>query len=532
MSDLYDALCHQMCTVYPATAKAVPFLIELLGQETIRCRGRILQFLADAAFAGSVLQDADAGGDRKDGEGGDESEEIREEAVEAMRLTSVAVWAGWEAYIAMLSDDDPRIRVIAPYLLGTLASQPLPSSVPSTTRETIEQRLREQYEEEPSELVRASIVFGLTCMAKDSDFVIEWLEARIEDADAPLPIQLSAAICLASCQTELSDSVLNILLAALENPQRTNACFQGTELENRHHPIGRAMLQADGKSVDDPSGEESPGEDFNFPWPERWSSTWTTFRILHLLSRANPKSLDRIVSAVAPYLKEANPYTCDSIVPPIVRLVFEHPLTPEVQPETLSPPQLAVLRCLYDNVRLWATNQGHSMYAQIGLGERRDTWSRLLNVVDEATDERINEILSVLQNDRQRRGEAPVTTIRLCRIGTAAFLPHLKQYPDLEILDFAATQIGDEALAQIADLPNLLQLRLNSTLVGDQGISELVKLAKLEELYLAETGVTDACLEYLAQLPKLKYACLLQTQVTEAAVRKFRDENPNCRIVL
>src|SRR5262245_13745717 len=52
---LYATRCHQSCTVYEATAAAVPFLLELLGYRTIRCRGRILEFLGDAARATSYL---------------------------------------------------------------------------------------------------------------------------------------------------------------------------------------------------------------------------------------------------------------------------------------------------------------------------------------------------------------------------------------------------------------------------------------------------------------------------------------------
>src|SRR5262245_43071513 len=55
LDSLYATLCHQCCTVYQATAVAVPFLVELLGRREVRCRGRILQFLGDAARATSYL---------------------------------------------------------------------------------------------------------------------------------------------------------------------------------------------------------------------------------------------------------------------------------------------------------------------------------------------------------------------------------------------------------------------------------------------------------------------------------------------
>jgi hypothetical protein len=57
LSGLYDALCHQTCTVYEATPPAIPFLLELLGHRQVRCRGKILGFLGDAARATSPRTD-------------------------------------------------------------------------------------------------------------------------------------------------------------------------------------------------------------------------------------------------------------------------------------------------------------------------------------------------------------------------------------------------------------------------------------------------------------------------------------------
>jgi hypothetical protein len=59
ISDLYDALCHQMCSIYPATAQAIPFLIELLGNRNVSCRGRIIEFLGNVAFVANHEPDED-----------------------------------------------------------------------------------------------------------------------------------------------------------------------------------------------------------------------------------------------------------------------------------------------------------------------------------------------------------------------------------------------------------------------------------------------------------------------------------------
>src|SRR5262245_58931292 len=55
LDHLYWGLCHQLCTVYEATAPAVPFLIELARCDTVADRDRILVLLGDVTAATSYL---------------------------------------------------------------------------------------------------------------------------------------------------------------------------------------------------------------------------------------------------------------------------------------------------------------------------------------------------------------------------------------------------------------------------------------------------------------------------------------------
>src|SRR5215475_13382488 len=47
LDGLRNTLCHQSCTVYEATAPAVPFLLELLASDAVKGRAGILRLLAD-----------------------------------------------------------------------------------------------------------------------------------------------------------------------------------------------------------------------------------------------------------------------------------------------------------------------------------------------------------------------------------------------------------------------------------------------------------------------------------------------------
>jgi len=56
LDGLYATICHQQCTVYEATAPAVPFLLELVGDERVKGRARILQLLGDILVTWGYLE--------------------------------------------------------------------------------------------------------------------------------------------------------------------------------------------------------------------------------------------------------------------------------------------------------------------------------------------------------------------------------------------------------------------------------------------------------------------------------------------
>lgn len=517
MSDLYDALCHQMCSIYPATVSAIPFFIQLLAEPKIRCRGRIIEFLGNVMFVANHEPEEDGEEFAEDEPQGELEDEARE-----------AIHQGLGTYLELLSDLDPRIRAVVPYLLGAMGSVHAagveqPASIVS--------RMKAQFAEEPNEMVRASLIFGLACLARHDSRLGPWLEERVSDPHSSPSVRMAAALNLAESAAAMSAPVVEALVHGLQNPDETNRVFKADqpEMETRHHPIGRAMLEFQGR-LDD-RNDDGADEDLKFPWCDRWQCGWVTFRILEVLSKAKIDNPEPILPALIPYLDQANEHTGDALVLPILRMVLgDRELSTDTPPDKLTSAERTVLLHIFNNVKLWATNRHQSMFDAIGLGNRRADWARLLKAESTFSTKQILEILDSKLKEQRCSGPDDVQEIRLCRIASAEFLPHLRSYTSLKILDLADSSISDSDLAPLGEFRQLRLLRLNNTSVTDAGIEHLGGLASLEELYIPGTQVTDRCLEILTRLPKLKYVSLTNTAVTDEAARQFSERRPNCRL--
>lgn len=75
--------------------------------------------------------------------------------------------------------------------------------------------------------------------------------------------------------------------------------------------------------------------------------------------------------------------------------------------------------------------------------------------------------------------------------------------------------IGDEALAVLPEIPEIVWLNLRGTKITDQGLAHVAKLSKLRRLHLEKTGITDAGLAHLQGLAELEYLNLYGTGVTD-----------------
>src|SRR5688500_15942330 len=97
IDQLYGTIFHQG-SLYDCTPPTIPFLIELLDYRQAKCRGRIMQFLADVV----TVPNSDIDEETKKLGG----YELDEEYLGRLRATYQAVWSGWKTYLRAGSDVD------------------------------------------------------------------------------------------------------------------------------------------------------------------------------------------------------------------------------------------------------------------------------------------------------------------------------------------------------------------------------------------------------------------------------------------
>lgn len=139
--------------------------------------------------------------------------------------------------------------------------------------------------------------------------------------------------------------------------------------------------------------------------------------------------------------------------------------------------------------------------------------------------------------------------------------------PDLIVLDLRGTQISDEALTHLTDLPSIEQLYLGGSVItdteptlfharftdsavdpvvqlttlkvlslaktdiGDEAVKKLPALTNLEILFLLGTNVTDESVDALAQMKSLKELYLQETAVTPEGLQRLREALPETEIL-
>ncbi len=94
-------------------------------------------------------------------------------------------------------------------------------------------------------------------------------------------------------------------------------------------------------------------------------------------------------------------------------------------------------------------------------------------------------------------------------------LARFQELPQLELLNFSYTNIGDAGMARLRNLPQLNSLFLVETRITDATLVELRRFPKLRTLFIARTAATDAGLEGLAGLPELDELALSGCRITD-----------------
>jgi serine/threonine protein kinase/Leucine-rich repeat (LRR) protein len=123
------------------------------------------------------------------------------------------------------------------------------------------------------------------------------------------------------------------------------------------------------------------------------------------------------------------------------------------------------------------------------------------------------------------KGHFSVTDINLDgnKAVTDAGLAHLRDLPQLTVLNLQNTPITDAGLPHLAGCKKLTKLWLAETAVTGAGLAQLQNLELLEDLYLGSTAVYDADLAQLAKLKSLSRLFIQNTKVTDDGLSQLKN---------
>lgn len=97
-------------------------------------------------------------------------------------------------------------------------------------------------------------------------------------------------------------------------------------------------------------------------------------------------------------------------------------------------------------------------------------------------------------------------------------------------LDLNGTNVDDDMMSVISDLPHLQKLFLQNTKITDKGLNNLEDLNYLEYLNLYGTEITDEGINNLPILPRLRNLFLWQTKTTKEGIATLKNKQPLIKI--
>lgn len=206
IEDLGYTIYHQG-TVYEATAYAVPFLIELLLYEEIVCRGEILNLLGLIAWGISYTEQHWDLLPRLSEEERQRSLEGLEQERTWVRNARGAVAAGYDRYVDLLQERDPRLRTDA---IGVLVA--VKERAAETTR-----LLWRTVQTDPDPYVRGNAIVGLSAVAIPEPSCLQQLQAIVDGDEVGLRVAAAAALaCIAGPATP--PRIITLLCHTITDP--------------------------------------------------------------------------------------------------------------------------------------------------------------------------------------------------------------------------------------------------------------------------------------------------------------------------
>ncbi|MBC7817945.1 MAG: hypothetical protein IAG10_13725 [Planctomycetaceae bacterium] len=100
-------------------------------------------------------------------------------------------------------------------------------------------------------------------------------------------------------------------------------------------------------------------------------------------------------------------------------------------------------------------------------------------------------------------------------------LSELARLPNLQVLNVTRTRMTDRGLKLVAASRDLRLLKLNRTRITDDGLECLAEMPSLRMIYLGDTTLTDAALGHLAKLPQLEAIKLSRLPISDDGLKSL-----------
>ncbi len=98
-------------------------------------------------------------------------------------------------------------------------------------------------------------------------------------------------------------------------------------------------------------------------------------------------------------------------------------------------------------------------------------------------------------------------------------MPDLARLPNLRVLNAAATPLTDRGLKLIAESRDLRLLKLNRTRITNDGLEPLREMPSLRLVYLGDTDLTNDALPHLAKMPQLEAIKLTALPINDESLK-------------
>ncbi|MEV6104369.1 PBS lyase [Streptomyces sp. NPDC051940] len=196
LDGMYGAVHHQG-DVYDSTLACIPFLFELVTQESVPERGRLVELLVSIGGGDGALEpgdedeDEDFDGEDEDGDDDLDGEFDEDDDWEAnFAMAAAALRAGSGAFVELAADRDAGVRTAAPGALVVFHEDP----------GAVLDLLRERLAVEPERAVRLALVRALGLLPRRSEALTPQVTELLAGLAGPgheAAVRLAALGCLA-----------------------------------------------------------------------------------------------------------------------------------------------------------------------------------------------------------------------------------------------------------------------------------------------------------------------------------------------